>query len=188
MSAQAKVEEESGFDIQTKLLGGAVVGLGVGLIGLLYGLSSNDKTPFLGWLWGSSFWLSIAIGMLMLVMIFRVFNSRWNPIVAPTGTWSCSLPMAWALPASTSSSWLVGRRQSGILWTWINPEANTIEAMSITRFPKMFASKESRIFELGFFTIRLISYFGIFCGLSYWLRKFLSPRISMETRNGPIWE
>ena len=36
-------ETQSGFDLQTKLLGGAVIGLGVGLIGLFYGLSSGDK-------------------------------------------------------------------------------------------------------------------------------------------------
>ena len=81
MSAVFKEDTESGFDLQTKLLGGTLLGLGVGLIGLLYGLASGDKSPFLGWLWASSFWLSIAIGLLMLIMIFRIFNSHWTPIV-----------------------------------------------------------------------------------------------------------
>ena len=72
---------ENKFDLSTKLLGGSFVGLGIGLIGLFTGLSSGDKEPFLGWLWGCAFWLSIAIGMLMLIMIFRVFNSQWTPIV-----------------------------------------------------------------------------------------------------------
>ena len=31
--------------------------------------------------------------------------------------------------------------------------------------------KKAGYLNLGFFTIRLIAYFGIFCGLSYWLRK-----------------
>ena len=43
MSAKAKDDNSTGFDLQTKLLGGAVIGLGVGLIGLFYGLSSGDK-------------------------------------------------------------------------------------------------------------------------------------------------
>jgi len=34
MSAKAKDDNSTGFDLQTKLLGGAVIGLGVGLIGL----------------------------------------------------------------------------------------------------------------------------------------------------------
>ena len=42
-------------DIDVKLLAGAVLGLGIGLVGLLMGLSSGDKSPFLGWLWGCSF-------------------------------------------------------------------------------------------------------------------------------------
>ena len=44
-------------DKDVKLLAGAVLGLGIGLAGLLMGLSSGDKSPFLGWLWGCSFWL-----------------------------------------------------------------------------------------------------------------------------------
>ena len=72
---------ENKFDLSTKLLGGSFLGLGIGLIGLVTGLSSGEKEPFIGWLWGCAFWLSIAIGMLMLVMIFRVFNSQWTPVV-----------------------------------------------------------------------------------------------------------
>ena len=41
--------------LSTKLIAGAVLGLGGGLIGLFQGLQSGDKAPFLGWLWGCSF-------------------------------------------------------------------------------------------------------------------------------------
>ena len=68
-------------DIPTKLMAGAVLGLAVGLCGIFYGLSTGNKSPLLGWLWGCSFWLSIAIGLLMLIMIFRIFNSHWTPVV-----------------------------------------------------------------------------------------------------------
>ena len=40
-------------DIDIKLLAGAVIGIGIGLAGLLIGLSNGDNAPFLGWLWGS---------------------------------------------------------------------------------------------------------------------------------------
>ena len=33
-------------DIDIKLLAGAILGLGIGLVGLLMGLSSGDKAPF----------------------------------------------------------------------------------------------------------------------------------------------
>jgi len=81
MSQSAQPNDQVKPDNSTKLLAGAVIGIAVGLVGLFMGLQSGDKAPFLGWLWGCAFWLSIAIGMLMLVMIFRVFNSRWTPVV-----------------------------------------------------------------------------------------------------------
>ena len=76
MTEQSKKE----FDI--KLLSGAILGIGIGLAGLLMGVSSGDKAPFLGWLWGCSFWLSIAIGLLMLVMIFRAVS--YTHLTLPT--------------------------------------------------------------------------------------------------------
>ena len=81
MSSQTSNNSKPGFDLSTKLLAGSLIGLLVGLVGLAYGVTTGDKSPFLGWLWASSFWLSIAIGLLMLIMIFRVFNSHWTPIV-----------------------------------------------------------------------------------------------------------
>ena len=121
MSAKSKEVHQSEFDLQTKLLAGAVLGLGVGLIGLFYGLSSGDKSPFLGWLWGSSFWLSIAIGLLMLIMIFRIFNSHWTPIVRRQQEHGlAAFPWAGLMSPTTSTCWLIAGDQAGILWTWIN--------------------------------------------------------------------
>jgi hypothetical protein len=186
MSTQTEDQPQASFDLQTKLLGGAVVGLGVGLIGLFYGLSSGDKSPFLGWLWGSSFWLSIAIGLLMLIMIFRIFNSHWTPIVRrqqehglAAFPWLglCLLPLLLI-------GWL-GGDQSGILWTWINPQAETIEALSVTTVSEdVLHQKKAGYLNLGFFTIRLIIYFGVFCGLSYLLRKV---SFAQDTDGDPKW-
>ena len=54
MSAKNKAVESPQFGMSTKLLAGAIIGMAVGLIGLLTGLSSGNNAPFLGWLWGSS--------------------------------------------------------------------------------------------------------------------------------------
>ena len=48
-------------DLDIKLLAGSVLGLGIGLAGLLMGLSNGDKSPFLGWLWGCSFGLVLLL-------------------------------------------------------------------------------------------------------------------------------
>ena len=80
--------------------------------------------------------------------------------------------------------WL-GGDQSGILWTWINPDAKTLEAQNITTVSEdVLHQKKAGYLNLGFFTIRLIAYFGIFCGLSYWLRKV---SFTQDTDGDPKW-
>ena len=119
-------------DIDVKLLAGAVLGLGIGLAGLLMGLSNGDKNPFLGWLWGCSFWLSIAIGLLMLVMIFRVFNSRWTPVVRRQQEHAlAAFPWLALCFAPLMLVALFGQEQAGILWSWINPDSPTVDGITV---------------------------------------------------------
>ena len=166
------------FDLSTKLLGGSFLGLGIGLIGLFTGLSSGTKEPFIGWLWGCAFWLSIAIGMLMLIMIFRVFNSQWTPVVRRQLEHGlAAFPWLALCFAPLLLIALFGGDNSGILWSWINPD-NIAYAPhhlqgeeDLTVADDVLHQKKSGYLNLYFFSFRLILYFGIFCGLSHWLRK-----------------
>ena len=187
MSAKAGTASiASKDDLSTRLLAGAILGLGIGLFGLFYGLSTGDKAPFLGWLWGCSFWLSIAIGLLMLIMIFRIFNSHWTPVVRrqqehglAAFPWLglCLLPLLLV-------AWF-GGEQSGILWTWINPDAQTIEASSVISVKDdVLHQKKASYLNLYFFSLRMILYFGIFCGLSHWLRKI---SFTQDKDGDPHW-
>ena len=169
---------ENKFDLSTKLLGGSFVGLGIGLIGLFTGLNSGDKEPFLGWLWGCAFWLSIAIGMLMLIMIFRVFNSQWTPVVRRQLEHGlAAFPWLALCFAPLLLIALFGGENSGVLWSWINPDSVTYAPPhlqgeeSLTVADDVLHQKKSGYLNLYFFSFRLILYFGIFCGLSHWLRK-----------------
>ena len=169
---------ENKFDLSTKLLGGSFVGLGIGLIGLFTGLSSGDKEPFLGWLWGCAFWLSIAIGMLMLIMIFRVFNSQWTPVVRRQLEHGlAAFPWLGLCFAPLLLIALFGGENSGVLWSWINPDSVTYAPPHLqgeeflTVADDVLHQKKSGYLNLYFFSFRLILYFGIFCGLSHWLRK-----------------
>lgn len=173
MSADEAIDQPGTFDISTKLLVGAVIGIGIGLCGLLWGLNVGDKAPFLGWLWACAFWLSIAIGLLMLIMIFRVFNSQWTPIVRRQQEHGlAAFPWLAVCFAPLLLVALFGGDNSGILWSWINASSPTLEVTKeITVGEDVLLQKKQGYLNLGFFTIRIFLYFGIFCGLSHLLRK-----------------
>ena len=162
-------------DLDIKLLAGSVLGLGIGLAGLLMGLSNGDKSPFLGWLWGCSFWLSIAIGLLMLVMIFRVFNSRWTPVVRRQQEHAlAAFPWLAVCFSPLLLVALFGGENSGILWSWINPNNPAFSPTpdGITVADDVLHQKKEGYLNLYFFSLRLIGYFTIFCLLSLKLRKY----------------
>jgi hypothetical protein len=170
-------------DIDVKLLAGAILGLGIGLAGLLMGLSSGDKSPFLGWLWGCSFWLSISIGLLMLVMIFRIFNSRWTPVVRRQQEHAlAAFPWLAICFAPLLLIALFGGENAGILWSWINPESPTVDGITVAN--DVLHQKKAGYLNLYFFSIRLIGYFAIFCILSAKLRKY---SFSQDYDGDPNW-
>ena len=67
----------------------------------------------------------------------------------------------------------------------LTPMQKRLKPKILQRFPRMFFTKrEAGYLNLGFFTIRLIAYFSIFCGLSYWLRKV---SFTQDTDGDPKW-
>ena len=186
MSAQDSSTSDDNFDLSTKLLGGAILGLGTGLAGLFFGLKSDDKAPFLGWLLGSAFWLSVAIGMLMLIMIFRVFNSEWTPIVRrQLEHGMAAFPWLALCFAPLLAIAIAGGDNSGILWSWVNPETSTIEVTKeINVEEDVLHQKKAGYLNLWFFAVRMILYFGIFCGLGHWMRKV---SFSQDRDGDPKW-
>ena len=169
-----------------KLLAGSILCLSIGLLGLGYGVTTGDKAPFLGWLWGCSFWLSIAIGLLMLIMIFRIFNSKWTPVVRRQQEHGIAV-FPW-LALCFSPLLLValfGGDNSGVLWSWVNLESSTIEVTSEIKVKDdVLHQKKAAYLNLFFFSLRLAFYFAVFCGLSHWLRKV---SFSQDTDGNPAW-
>ncbi len=188
MSADEAIDQGEKFDLSTKLLGGAIIGIGIGLFGMLSALVTEDgealdKAPFLGWLWGCAFWLSIAIGLLMLIMLFRVFNSQWTPIVRRQQEHGlAAFPWLGLCFAPLLLVALFGGDKSGILWGWIN--ANTPTVGDITVGEDVLLEKKAGYLNIYFFSLRLILYFAIFCGLSFWMRKV---SFSQDKDGDPKW-
>ena len=197
MSANKANDKGEKFDLSTKLLGGAILGIGIGLFGMLSALVTEDgetldKAPFLGWLWGCAFWLSIAIGLLMLIMLFRVFNSEWTPVVRRQQEHGlAAFPWLGLCFAPLLLVALFGGDNSGILWSWVNPETSTYAPPHLqesntqtTVGSDVLYEKKAGYLNLHFFALRLFLYFGIFCGFSYWLRKV---SFSQDKDGDPKW-
>ena len=192
MSADEAIDPVASISLSTKLLAGAILGMGTGLAGLFWGLSTSQKEPFLGWLWGSTFWLSIAIGMLMLIMIFRIFNSQWTPIVRRQLEHGlAAFPWLALCYAPLLLVALFGGENAGILWSWVNPDAAAYAPPIVDTTKEEFTVAKDVLYEkkagylnLWFFAIRMVFYFGVFCGLSYWMRKV---SFSQDLDGDPKW-
>lgn len=66
--------------------GGANKALVVGIVGILLTaagllMPGNGKAVALSWLVGLSFWVAIAIGMLLLVLIHHIFDASWSVVL-----------------------------------------------------------------------------------------------------------
>ncbi|HSH10120.1 MAG TPA: hypothetical protein VK995_07000, partial [Oceanipulchritudo sp.] len=76
----ARVARSPGDKSSRFLIGGLVL-IALSAVGLFTGSAADPSRPFIGWLLGISFWLSILIGMLFLTMIWWMFDSGWSVII-----------------------------------------------------------------------------------------------------------
>ena len=170
-------------DIDVKLLAGAVIGLGIGLAGLFIGLSSGDKKPFPWLVMGMFILAKYSYWIINAYNDFRVFNSRWSPVVRRQQEHAlAAFPWLGLCFAPLLLVALFGQEQSGILWSWINPQNPTVDGLTVAN--DVLHQKKAGYLNLYFFSIRLIGYFAIFCGLSFWMRKV---SFSQDFDGDPNW-
>ncbi len=166
----AATEKEGGMDLKILFLAAGVAGCSLGAIGLFSGFSDDDPRPLLGWLNGLGFWLSIGVGMLMLTMLFRVFNSSWGVVVRRQLEHCLSAfpVLAICFAPFLLIAWFGGEK-SGILWDWMNLQNVLPNGHEVGH--DILYEKKSAFLNVMFFSVRAILYFAIFIGLSHWLRK-----------------
>lgn len=157
-----------------------LIGLAVAAYGLITGVQSGDSRPVFAWLIGLSYWLNIGVGMLFLTMIWYLFDAGW-PVIIRRQFEHALDGFKWLfllfLPLlAIAHGWLGD--DPGILWKWMNP-ANEIPAMGIATAPgETITVAEDAIYHhkepylnLGFFTVRVFLFFGIWIGLSAVMRR-----------------
>ena len=145
-------------------------GLLIAGFGLMKGLSANDSRPVVSWLIGFSIWYSMAIGMLMIIMIWYLFDAGWSVIIrrqlehaVAVFPWLALmfLPLLFILWFHSDNP--------GILWSWANPELAGAHSPTIAQDP-IYRHKAAYL-SIGFFTLRVVFYFALFIVISKLLRK-----------------
>ena len=147
------------------------VGTAAGLIGLLgivfaaYGLfegwNAGDARPFLGWLLGLGFWLSIAIGATFLTLIWYVFHARW-PTIIRRQCEHCMAAFPYLLVLFLPLLAIPYFNENpGLLWKWMNglnplPGGHgTVGEDPLYKWKEPYLNRE-------FFVIRALLVFSVF--------------------------
>jgi hypothetical protein len=154
-----------------------LAGLGAGLILVSFvllfsGSAADPARPFLGWLIGISFWLSVLIGMLFLTMIWWMFDSGWSVIVRRQFEHAFAA-FPWLavifLPLVVISAFNAGSGQ--VPWIWMNLEAFVPGGHGTVAEDVLYVHKAPYL-NIAFFVARYVAIFTVFCGLAYFLRKW----------------
>lgn len=156
----------------TKFLIAGVIFTVLSLIGLWMGNTADPSRPFLGYLLGVSFWLSILIGMLFLVMIFWMFDAGWAVLLRRQMEHALAA-MPWMglllLPLMVMS--LLKSGDGSVAWIWMNPDALVPGGHGTVSQDVLYVHKSPYLAQT-FFVVRFFLVFGVFILLAHSFRKW----------------
>jgi hypothetical protein len=142
------------------IAGTAVTALGI--------LVSGQTAVATSWLVGFGFWAAMAIGMLMMIVIWHVFDSSWSVALRRQfehGIAAFPWLALMLLPLILASYF--GKRD--IVWPWMNPLHPVFSGRTVST--DVLYEKKEAFLNLPLFTAMSIGFFAIWIGLSYRLRK-----------------
>lgn len=147
----------------------AAGGIGLTFIAFLWGWFSGNDRPIMSWLFGMSFWLSITIGMLMLIQLLYVFDSGWSAVIrrhlehcVGVFKWYAILFVPLALVS------LIGS-ETGLIWKWMDPNYELPGGITVSE--DVLYTHKAGYLNQPFFFLRTILYFAVFIGLANLFRK-----------------
>lgn len=156
----------------TRFLIAGIVFTILSAVGLFMVSEADPARPFLGWLLGISFWLSILIGMLFLVMILTMFDAGWSVLLRRQMEHALAA-MPWMglfmVPLLLLSLFSADGGQ--VAWIWMNPDAPVPGGHGTVSQDVLFLHKVGYL-NLTFFILRFVIIFGVFIGLSHFFRKW----------------
>lgn len=146
-------------------------GLGFCLVGAIFGLEQF----FQSYLYGFIFWLGIALGCLILLLLQNIAGGPWGPMIRrPLEAGVTLIPIMglFFIPI------LAGM---GYLYEWTNPEVIAVN--------EIIASKTAYL-NVPFFIVRALFYFAVWIGISYLLVSWSQqqddtndPKVAEKMRN-----
>ncbi|MEM0967101.1 MAG: hypothetical protein AAGJ81_13225 [Verrucomicrobiota bacterium] len=146
-----------------------IAGLTIAAIGVIIGLFNHDSRPVLSWLIGISYWSTVLIGSLFLVLLFNIFDAGWA-VLARRQLEHLLAGFPWLaiifLPLLLIS-WFY--YDPGIIWKWLNPNYLLPSGYTVAT-DVLYTAKEPFLNRFGF-TARAFLFFGVFLFFAKSLRK-----------------
>ena len=170
-SGSAAADRGSGNKSFLFLIVGLVL-IALSAIGLFTGSETDPARPFVGWILGISFWLSILIGMLFLTMIWWMFDAGWSVIIRRQLEHAVGAFPYLALiflPLVLLS--VLSGDKTGIPWIWMNSDAIVPGGHGTVAHDVLYQSKAGYLGQ-GFFIVRYVLYFGVWTTLALLFRRW----------------
>ena len=147
-----------------------LVGVGLALVGLGLGVGKEDPRAFLGFLLGGSFWLSMAIGMLFLVVLSYIFDAGWMVVVRrPLEHGLGAFRWLALLFAPLLVLALLFPGNGSVPWIWMGLANPTATGEPVGSDP-LFLHKSGYL-HAGFFFVRFLLFFAIWTVTAECLRR-----------------
>lgn len=146
-----------------------VAGLALSAVSLWQGFQNEDSRPWLAWLLGGTFWLSLGLGTLFLVMIGYIFDAGWSVIIRRQMEHSLGV-LKWLALIFAPLALVVAfaSDNAAVPWLWMRPESLTSAGHPVSHDP-LYLHK-SGFLNVPFFLVRFGIYFAIWVGLAEILR------------------
>ncbi len=140
-------------------------------IGLLFtGSAADPARPFLGYLVAVSFWASILVGMLFLVMVWWLFDAGWSVIIRrQLEHFLAAFPVIGVVMVPLVALGVAG--SDAVAWTWMNLDAEVAGA-GVTVAEDVLYLHKAPYLNTTFFVLRFILIIGVWVGLAHLLRQW----------------
>jgi hypothetical protein len=143
-----------------------VTGLALTVVGFFV---SDPRSVALSWLMAVGYWTVIGVGMLLLVLIHHILDAAWGTVIRRQFEhWLASIKWLFLLflPLLLVSAYL----KPGLIWGWMSPQA-LLPGTHETVGEDVLFLKKSGYLNIGFFSLRVALFFGIWIWLAYVVRR-----------------